>query len=235
MTQPLLRAGLAGRTFAGVIFDMDQTLVDSMAVIDRSWTAWAMRYEVPAERFEGLHGVHAARIVERLLPPDLWDEATRWIVDVESGDFEVVHPMPGAMDALTALPPERVAVATSATEGVMRGRLRAAGFPVLPSVLVHQGLVRHGKPAPDIFLKAAELLGIDPADALVVEDAPVGIAAARAAGMASLGILSTTPAVNLPADAVATSLADAEWSVSADGISVAVSSDVGEHTVLVEP
>lgn len=223
MTQPLLRAGLAGRTFAGVIFDMDQTLVNSMAVIDRSWTAWAMRYQVPAEKFAGLHGVHAGVVVQRLLPPELWDEATRWIVDVESSDFEGVLPMPGAVETLASLPPEQVAVATSATEGVMRGRLRAAGFPVLPSVLVHQELVEHGKPAPDIFLKAAELLGIDPASALVVEDAPVGVAAAKSAGMASLGILSTTPAAGLPADAVVTSLADVTWAVSASGISVALS------------
>lgn len=223
MTQPLLRPGLAGRTFAGVIFDMDQTLVNSMAVIDRSWTAWAMRYQVPAEKFAGLHGLHAGVVVQRLLPPELWDEATRWIVDVESSDFEGVLPMPGATEALAALPPERVAVATSATEGVMRGRLRSAGFPVLPAVLVHQELVEHGKPSPDIFLKAAEMLGIDPASALVVEDAPVGVAAAKAAGMASLGILSTTPAADLPADAVVTTLAEATWTVSGDAISVTVS------------
>ncbi|WP_051208613.1 HAD family hydrolase [Propionicicella superfundia] len=221
MTCSHVRAGLAGRVFDGVIFDMDQTLVNSMPAINRSWTAWATHYRVPAERFVNMHGLHAGDIIRLLLPEHLWDEATERIARLETADVADVEPMPGAVAALTSLPLDRVAVATSAIEELMHARLEAAGLP-RPGVLIHRGMVARGKPAPDIFLLAAERLGIAADRALVVEDAPAGVEGAAAAGMASLGVLTTTPADDLPADAVVETLADVVWDTSDGVISVVV-------------
>ena len=89
-----------------------------------------------------------------------------------------------------------------------------------PAVMVHRDMVERGKPAPDPFLKAAELLCVDPANILVVEDAPAGVAAARAAGCATLGVLTTTAREDLPADALVPNLDAVSWSEDADGIRV---------------
>ena len=99
------------------------------------------------------------------------------------------------------MPQDRVAVATSGTRAVATARMAAAGL-VRPRVVLTADDVEHGKPAPDLFLAAARQLGVDPAECLVVEDAPAGVAAARAAGAGVLGVLTTTPADDLPADLV---------------------------------
>ena len=98
--------------------------------------------------------------------------------------------------------------------------MAAAGLDV-PAVLVTADDVAHGKPDPDVFLQAARRLGVEPSDCLVVEDAPAGLAAARAAGMASLAVLTSTPRAELEADAVVTDLSEVCWQVGDDGISLA--------------
>lgn len=85
------------------------------------------------------------------------------------------------------LPPGSVALVTSATEPLMRARMRAAGLPV-PDVVVTAEQVAEGKPDPEGYLRAARLLGVDPEDAIVFEDAPAGLAAARSAGMRAVAI-----------------------------------------------
>ena len=84
--------------------------------------------------------------------------------------------------------------------------LRRAGLPV-PPVLVCAEDVARGKPSPDAYLLAARELGVLPSACLVVEDAPAGIQAARAAGMPVVGVTTTHPGDQLPADACAESLA----------------------------
>jgi sugar-phosphatase len=104
--------------------------------------------------------------------------------------------MPGAIDLVGAIPPERWAIATSAPRTMAERWLAHVRMP-LPSVLVTVDDVARGKPAPDPYLRAAELLGVAAADCLVIEDAPAGVSAARAAGATVLGVLSTHGAVHL--------------------------------------
>src|SRR4029079_6494014 len=98
------------------------------------------------------------------------------------------------------------AVATSGPRVVATGRLQQAGLPV-PSVLICAEEVVHGKPSPDVDLMAPRALAVSPRECIVIEDAPAGIAAARAAGMNVIAVTTTHPRSELSADACATSLA----------------------------
>lgn len=201
--------------FEAVIFDMDGTLIDSTPAVVRSWTRWASERGITAEELAGFHGVPAASIVAALVPEADREEASRRIDELELADVEDVVPLPGSVDALSDPPAERVAIATSCTRPLALARLAASGVPV-PAVVVTVDDVERGKPAPDPFLLAAERLGVDPARCLVVEDAPAGLEAARAAGCATLAVTTTTPAADLDADAVVGTLADVRL-VGADG------------------
>ena len=97
---------------------------------------------------------------------------------------------------------------TSGTRALATARMGTAGL-ALPEVLVCAEDVAEGKPAPDPYLLGAERLGADPAECLVVEDAPAGVTAGRAAGMTVWAVLSTHPAAELQAaDAVFPSLVE---------------------------
>jgi mannitol-1-/sugar-/sorbitol-6-phosphatase len=109
---------------------------------------------------------------------------------LQAEDVEGLTAIPGAAAALRALRGDRVAVVTSGTRPLALARLAAVGIEP-PSVIVFAGDVERGKPDPEGYLMAARRLGADPAEALVVEDAPPGIEAAKAAGMATVAVPST--------------------------------------------
>ncbi|MEZ0163836.1 HAD-IA family hydrolase [Kineococcus sp. LSe6-4] len=191
------------RTFAAVLFDMDGTLVDSTRAIERCWTTWAVEHGVSGEallRAHG-HGRPAPEIVADLVGPEAAAAAAARILELEVGDVDGVVQLPGVGDLLAGLPPRRWALVTSCSAPLADARRHAAGLAE-PSVLVTFDDVVRGKPAPDCFLLGAQRLGLDPADCLVVEDAPAGLAAARAAGCATLAVRTTHPEGPLDADLV---------------------------------
>jgi sugar-phosphatase len=212
---------LEARTFAAVLFDMDGTLIDSIPVVIRSWVRWAQEEGVDPRQLAGFHGVPAKGIIARLLPPDRVDAAFDRIEAIEIADTDGITVLPGALDALAALSGEvqRCAIATSCTRPLADTRLAATGLPA-PAVVVTASDVAKGKPHPDPFLLAAARLGVDPADCLVVEDAPGGLEAGRAAGCATLAVSTTTAAADLVADAVVETLADVRFSVVAGRVHV---------------
>jgi sugar-phosphatase len=182
---------------SAILFDLDGVLVDSAAWIEHQWRRWAQRRGLdPAPFLRVCHGRRAVETI-RLAAPELDAEAevARFGPADESGagSFRAVA---GAERVLGALPPSSWAVATSGPRLSAIGRLRCAGLP-LPRVLVAAEDVRRGKPDPDVYLRAAERLGVTPGRCLVVEDAPAGIEAARAAGMTTLGLTTTHPAAEL--------------------------------------
>lgn len=210
---------LADRSFRGVIFDLDGTLVDSIPAMVRSWTTWAIEYGVTAEQLQGFHGVPAEGVVATLLAPDQVGPALRRISELEEADVDGVVPLPGARAALEALAAGHAAIATSCHRRLAEARIGAAGLTP-PEVLVTVDDVARGKPAPDPFLLAADRLGIAATDCLVVEDAAKGVQAARSAGCAVLAVLVTTPAEELPADAIVTDLSAVRFVCGPDGIRV---------------
>jgi sugar-phosphatase len=218
---PLSLGTLEGRSFAAVLFDMDGTLIDSIPVVIRSWVRWADEEDVDPRRLAGFHGVPAKGIIARLLPPDRVDSAFDRIEAIEIADTDGITVLSGALDALAALTGDvqLCAIATSCTRPLADARLGATGLPA-PAVVVTASDVTRGKPHPDPFLLAAERLGVDPADCLVVEDAPGGLEAGRAAGCATLAVSTTTVAADLVADAVVEDLGVVQFSVVAGRVHV---------------
>jgi mannitol-1-/sugar-/sorbitol-6-phosphatase len=197
---PLGLDALTGRTFDAVLFDMDGTLIDSGPVVVRSWMRWASEEGVDPALLAGKHGIPSAQIVAMLLPEDRRASAVQRIDDIEVADTDGIVVLPGAREALSALPAGRVAIATSCTRPLAAARIGATGLPA-PAVVVTASDVERGKPDPAPYLLAAQRLGVDPARCLVVEDAPAGIAAGRAAGAATLAVASTHRVAELTAAA----------------------------------
>jgi sugar-phosphatase len=182
--------------FAAVISDLDGVLVDSSAPTIRAWAAWGDRHGLDGVAIQAAnHGRPGRAVIAEHVRPELVDEETDWLARAETEDTEGVVAMAGAADVL-ALPAERIAISTSCQAALARARLAAAGLAV-PGVLVTSDQVAHGKPAPDPYLLAAERLGVDPAACLVFEDAPAGIASARAAGMTVWAVTTTHAAAEL--------------------------------------
>jgi len=184
----------SGRKFAAFLFDMDGTVVNSIAAAERVWNLWAQRQGLNAAAFlPTIHGKRAVETIAELGLPgiDPVIEADA-LLKAESADLEGIVPIAGAVAFLEALPPERWAIVTSAPRELALLRMRAAGIPV-PAMMVSAEDVTRGKPAPDCFLLAASRLGVEARDCLVFEDAAAGIAAGEAAG-ASVMVISATHA-----------------------------------------
>jgi mannitol-1-/sugar-/sorbitol-6-phosphatase len=185
---------------SAILFDLDGVLVDSTRQVEAQWRAWASAKGLAAEPFlEVCHGRRALETI-RLAAPQLDAEAEVAAFRPEEGKDGLIGPVPGAARLLENLPVGSWAVATSGTRRMASERLRRAGLP-LPNVLVCAEDVLHGKPSPEVYLLAAAGLAVDPADCIVIEDAPAGIQAARAADMRVIGLTTTHPPELLPADA----------------------------------
>lgn len=176
---------------SAVLFDLDGVLVDSTAYVERQWRDWAVRRGLDPEPF--LRVCHGRRALEtiRMAAPALDAEAEvaqfPGFVRDEPGHLEAV---PGARLLLQGLPGGLWAVVTSGLRASASRRIRDAGLPI-PRVLVGADDVAVGKPSPEGYLLAAERLEVAPAGCVVIEDAPAGVEAARAAGMRAIGLAST--------------------------------------------
>ena len=210
---------LADEVFEAVLFDMDGTLIDSTPAVIRAWTIWAQEMELTAEELGRHHGVPSAGVVRAVLPPDRQQAAIARINELELADVGDIVVLPGAAEALKALVEAKNAIATSCNRPLAWARIRAAGLQP-PSTLVTADDVAHGKPDPEPFLMAAQKLGADPRRCLVVEDAPMGLKAAHAAGCFTLAVVTTTPREALDADAVVDNLSAVEFVPGDDGIRV---------------
>jgi mannitol-1-/sugar-/sorbitol-6-phosphatase len=179
------------RRVSAVLFDLDGVLVESREATERVWLAWASRNGIDEDALRSaMHGVRSGDVV-RALRPDLDAVAeAREIERAQAEDVAGLAAIPGAAVALRALKGDRVAVVTSGTRPLALARLAAVGIEP-PAVVVFADDVERGKPDPEGYLSAARRLGVDPVEALVVEDAPPGIEAAKAAGMAAVALPST--------------------------------------------
>lgn len=185
------------RLVSAVLFDVDGVLLDSRESTERGWMEWARRRGVdPAVLRGSMHGVRSADVIRAVAPALDAASEGELVERIQEGDTQGVRPIPGAAEALAALDPGRVAAVTSATRSLATARLAAAGIEP-PRVILYAGDVGRGKPAPEGYLAAAARLGVDPAEALVVEDAPQGVEAGRAAGAATVGVTSTHPEAEL--------------------------------------
>lgn len=178
-------------TASAVLLDMDGTLVNTDAAIERSWRRWAARYGLDGAYVYGIsHGRQGHETMAEALPGRSREQnlaEARAMLAADVADTDGVIAVPGAAWFLAALADVPHALVTSATDAMARARMSLVGLP-LPPVVVTAEQVSVGKPAPEGFLKAAAALGVDPADCVVFEDSAAGIAAAKAAGMRTIGI-----------------------------------------------
>jgi mannitol-1-/sugar-/sorbitol-6-phosphatase len=174
-----------------ILFDLDGVLVDSAAVVERTWRHWAVRHGLdPHEVIRTAHGRRTIETIRLLAPDAAADDEVAALAASESTETDGIHEVPGARELLESLPSHSWAVVTSGIRPVAELRIRHTGLPT-PPVLITADQVQNGKPHPEGFLTAAARLGVDPARCIVVEDAPPGIDAAHAAGMPAVAVAST--------------------------------------------
>ncbi|MCM2414384.1 MULTISPECIES: HAD-IA family hydrolase [unclassified Streptomyces] len=178
-------------TARALLLDMDGTLVNSDAVVERCWRRWALRQGLdPEAALKVVHGRQGYATMAVLLPDRPVEQNyadNRVMLAEETADTDGVVPIGGAaafMDAIAALPH---ALVTSADRALSQARMTAAGLR-MPDLRVTAESVGASKPDPEGFLKGAAGLGFDPADCIVFEDSEAGIAAGRAAGMRVVGV-----------------------------------------------
>ncbi|MEA5155115.1 HAD family hydrolase [Raineyella sp.] len=204
-----------------ILFDIDGTLVDSTAAVTRTWRTWAGAHGFEAEEILRVcHGRRSEDTVADLLPAAQRAAAVTELEQLELSDLGDVVALPATRSLLTGLPTDRWAAVTSGSRRLMLARLAAAGLPA-PEVLVSAEDVARGKPDPEGYRLAARALGHDVRDCLVIEDAPAGIRAGRAAGAHVLAVATSHPATQLSeADAVVTDLTSCRVEQTAVGLTV---------------
>lgn len=183
---------LKGKVFSAFLFDMDGTILTSIAAAERIWTNWAQRHGLDVAAFlPTIHGMRAVDTIRALGLPgvDAEHEAAALTL-AEIDDVEGISEIAGAISFLSLLPSDRWAIVTSAPRLLAHARLSAAGI-ALPNVLITAEDVAHGKPSPDCFMMAADRMGFNAGDCLIFEDAPAGIRAAEAAGATVVVVTAT--------------------------------------------
>lgn len=180
------------KKFAGFLFDMDGTIINSFAATQRAWGAWARTNGIDPDSFmHTMHGVRGVDLIGGMGLPHLDPaEESAKILVAEMADVEGIVPIPGAIDFLGALPPHAWAVVTSAPRDLAIRRLQAAGITP-PKTMVTAEDVEIGKPDPACFRLGAERLGVNPEHCLVFEDAHAGVTAGELAG-ASIMVVTAT-------------------------------------------
>lgn len=178
-----------------LLFDMDGVLIDSTPAVARVWRRWARAHGFPPEEVVAkAHGRPSITTVREYLPEADHEAETRIVERDEIEDLEGVVPLPGARELLDHLPRNRWTIVTSSTRPLAEVRLQAAGLSI-PEKLITSSDIAHGKPHPEPYLKAANMLGYPAAECVVVEDVVAGIESGRAAG-ARVIAFPTTRAVS---------------------------------------
>lgn len=181
------------RSFGGYIFDCDGTLVDSMPLHFEAWKFGFERHEAPwtwsEDEFYATAGVPDRVTVEQLnlrygarIDADLVHERKReWYLS----NLDQLKPVEAVADFARSRHAEggKISVASGSEFSVVEASLEHTGLLDLFEIIITPAHVERGKPAPDMFLLAAEKMGVPPQDCLVFEDGKAGIEAAEAAGM----------------------------------------------------
>jgi len=185
-------SAVSARPYRAFLFDMDGTLLNSIAAAERVWGIWAERHGLDVAAFlTTIHGARAIDTITRQALPGVDPQVeAQWITEAEINDVEGVVAIPGAVEFLNSVPGDQWALVTSAPKALALRRLQAAGIAP-PAVLITAEDVAIGKPSPACYELGAQRLGVPVQDCLVFEDATVGIRAGEAAGADVLVVTST--------------------------------------------
>jgi beta-phosphoglucomutase len=206
------------RAYAGVLFDLDGVIVDSRELHMAAWAAWAREHAPHAspDHFLRSFGLRNDSIIGALLPEitpaEIEDHAGRKEAIFRASLAGNLAPLPGVVALIDALDRDGIprAIVTSTPRLNLGLVLRELGLTGRFGALVAAEDATRGKPDPEGFLIAAQRLDLAAARCIVIEDAPAGIEAAKAAGMRAIAVTTTRPADDLTAaDLIVDSLADA--------------------------
>lgn len=192
-TLPFVSIRGNGRTILGeaLLFDLDGTLVNSDAVVERCWRRWAAAAGVdPGLLLTRVHGRQSREVISELFPdrsPERNRAEAEEMLAWEIADSDGVVQVPGARELLAALGGVRWGIVTSCPRPLAEARLRAAGLPI-PAAMITAEQVAVGKPDPEGYLEGAAALGMVPQGCVAFEDAEAGARAALAAGMTVVGV-----------------------------------------------
>ena len=202
-----------------ILFDLDGTLVDSATRVQRLWVDWSKRRGIDTESLlKIMHGRPAEETIRIVAPHLSVKDEFRALEAEEISDMEGVRPYTSAVELLGKLSPGQWAIVTSGTKRVAEARMRHVGLPI-PKIFITVDDVKAGKPAPDGYLLAASRLHLDPSECIVIEDAPAGIQAGKAAGMKVVAVSSTLSQEELNcADVVVQRLADIKLWITGDKV-----------------
>lgn len=180
-----------------VLFDLDGVLVDSLRVVERAWTRWAREQDISAAAVLAvIHGRTARDVIGMFTPHlDVAEQALR-VSGYETHDRGELAVVPGARECVGIASQGCWAVVTSGARKLAVARLAAVGLPV-PEILITADDVTSGKPDPEPYRQAAGTLGVRTGECVVVEDAPMGVLAAKRAGMTVLAVTTTHQATAL--------------------------------------
>lgn len=181
--------------FKGCLFDLDGTLVDSNAAVNRAWTALAERHALDCDYVLGLiHGRPASESIKELLisqEETVIDKEIAWLKDFETKDTQGVVAIDGAIQFLTTLNELNIpwGIVTSGVYSVATARIKAGKIPK-PKILITADQIVHGKPDPEPYLLGAKEIAVSAEQCLVFEDAPAGFCSGLSAKSQVIGILS---------------------------------------------
>lgn len=193
---------------AAVFFDLDGVLIDSTSCIRRHWENWTRQHGLDIESLMRVaHGLRTIETMRHVAPHLDVDEEAKHFEALEVADTDGVEQIAGASQILDGLPQHTWAIVTSGSQVLARARLNRAGLPI-PDILIGGDDVKQGKPAPEPYLLGAKRMGVPVEDCVVVEDSPAGIVAAKAAGMQTIGVMSTHSREELACDIVVSQLND---------------------------
>jgi sugar-phosphatase len=216
-----MNASALAHSSRGLLVDLDGTLVDSSGPVRRAWDAFARRHGLDAEAVHHFaQGRPSRDTIAALLPGTDHAAEAAAIEQAELGDPHGVVALPGADALLTS--GRRLGIVTSCSRALAALRLRVARLPIPPTLVTADDVPR-GKPDPMCYVLGAQHLGLRPSDCLALEDAPAGIAAAKAAGARVIALRTMHPDAELEAaDAIIDDLGAVDWAVSTPVSSVAV-------------
>ena len=204
-----------------VLFDMDGTLIDSTLACEQLLRNWAIRHKLSADYvIRAGHGRRNLDLVREVTPHLCVEEEARRLDEEELEYRDGIFAAAGAQRLLSALPADRWAVVTSASRKVAEMRFACAGLPT-PRFLVSSDDIKRGKPDPEGYRLAAQLLRVRTERCLVIEDAPAGVEAAQNSGMRVLGITTSFGAAALNCQAIADFM-DVRVSVNDSGLTLEI-------------
>jgi mannitol-1-/sugar-/sorbitol-6-phosphatase len=209
---------------SAVLFDLDGVLIDSTPAVTRVWAQWATEHQLhPEDVVRHAHGRPSIDTIRHYLPQANAELENREVERREIADIGGIVALPGARELLSSLPVDRWTIVTSGTRPLAETRLHAAGLEV-PEKMVTADDITRGKPDPQPYQKAANLLSVLPRDCVVVEDVPAGVCAGKAAGARVIAVRTTSSDAELES-------AGASWVV--DGCnSISVASVTGKEITL---